>query len=330
MKKLTNNAKIPISLAVWLATDSYDHDDRPNLISATSLLKPMRELILSRQFKDIEQTIDISSLIASSMGTALHDSIERSWTLPGNMEKAMKMLGYPEQLIKRIVINPTAEELAGHPDWVPVYLEQRSEIEICGYIISGKFDFVIEASVEDFKSTSAYGFMMGSNTEKYMQQGSIYRWLNQDKITGDTVKIQLIFTDWSALKARTDKKYPQSKLLQQEIVLMSIEETQAFITNKLETLARLEAAPQASLPLCTADELWQKPDIWKYYKDPTKKTRSTKNFDNMNEAILRLTKDGNCGEVVHVPGLATKCKYCDVAEVCLQYTDLCNAGLLVL
>ncbi len=163
-----------------------------------------------------------------------------------------------------------------------------------------------------------------------MQQGSIYRWLNQDIIVGDTIKIQLIFTDWSAMKARTDRNYPQSRVLQQEIKLMSVEETQTFVTNKLETLARLEAMPQASLPLCTPDELWQKPDQWKYYKNPAKKSRSTKNFDTLNEAVIRQSNDGNVGEIVHVPGQVTKCKYCDVQEICLQAQDMVNSGLLVL
>jgi len=330
LKRLTNLTNIPISLAVWLATDTYDHDDRPNLISATSLLKPMRELVLARQNKDLDKVADISSLVPSCMGTALHDSIERAWTMPGNVEKCMKLLGYPEQLINRIRVNPTTEELQNNPNIVPVYLEQRSEKEIKGYIISGKFDFVIESSVEDFKSTSTYGFMLGSNTEKYMQQGSIYRWLNPDIITGDTVNIQLIFTDWSAAKARADKRYPQTRLLQQTIKLMTVEATENFISQKLEVLARLEAAPQTSLPLCTKDELWQKPDLWKYYKDPTKKTRSTKNFDNLNDATLRLHKDGSVGEIVHIPGQVGKCKYCDVREICQQATDLVAVGLLKL
>jgi len=220
--------------------------------------------------------------------------------------------------------------LKADSDIIPVYLEQRAEKEIKGYIISGKFDFVIEAAVEDFKSTSTYGFMAGSNTEKYMQQGSIYRWLNPDKIVGDTVNIQLIFTDWSAAKARADRKYPQSRLLQQTIKLMEIEATENFISQKLEILARLEAAPQTSLPLCTKDELWQKSDTWKYYKNPAKKSRSTKNFDSLNDATIRMHADGNCGEIVHIPGQVGKCKYCDVREICQQAADLVAVGLLKL
>ena len=49
----TNKANLPLSLAVWLTHDTYDHDDRANHISATSLIKHLRQLILGlREIKD--------------------------------------------------------------------------------------------------------------------------------------------------------------------------------------------------------------------------------------------------------------------------------------
>ena len=47
--KFTNKNNIPLSLAVWLVTDEYDYVDKPNYISATSLLKPTRQLVLSKR-----------------------------------------------------------------------------------------------------------------------------------------------------------------------------------------------------------------------------------------------------------------------------------------
>jgi hypothetical protein len=327
MQKLTNNTNIPISLAVWLATDWYDHDDRPNLISTTSLLKPIREIVLARRHKALDKIEDISTRLASAFGTAVHDAIEKAWITPGNPKKVMALLGYPKSIIDRIIINPSIYDLIDYPECVPVYLEQRSEKEIEGFIISGKFDFVIEASVEDFKTTGTYGYMNGSNTQKYIEQASIYRWLNPTIILGNTANIQLIFTDWSSMEARKNSSYPQTKTLQQTILLMPIEETEYFISNRLKQIKNLEPE-SAELPLCSSEELWQKADVWKYYKDPTKKARSTKNFDNLNEAISKLMDDGNCGEVVHIPGKVMRCNYCSVPEVCTQYTDLKQQGLI--
>jgi hypothetical protein len=47
--QLTNDQKIGLSMAVFLATDNYDYDPRPNCISATGLLKPPRQVVLSKR-----------------------------------------------------------------------------------------------------------------------------------------------------------------------------------------------------------------------------------------------------------------------------------------
>ena len=44
---INNDANIPLYLAAWLANDEYDYVSDPKYISATSLMKPIKELILS-------------------------------------------------------------------------------------------------------------------------------------------------------------------------------------------------------------------------------------------------------------------------------------------
>ena len=46
MTTYTNRANLPLSIAVWLTHDTYDHDSRSNHISATSLLRPARQTVL--------------------------------------------------------------------------------------------------------------------------------------------------------------------------------------------------------------------------------------------------------------------------------------------
>ena len=45
MRKYLNNSNVPLSLAVFLATDNYDHES--DTISATTLIKPLRQIILA-------------------------------------------------------------------------------------------------------------------------------------------------------------------------------------------------------------------------------------------------------------------------------------------
>lgn len=138
--------------------------------------------------------------------------------------------------------------------------------------------------------------------------------------------IQFIFTDWSQLKARTDKSYPPTKTHEHKIVLMPLDKTEQFITNKLNEIELLKDEPQSNLPLCTSKELWRKDTIWKYYKNPAKKSRSTKNFDNAIEAGTRLATDGHVGIVDEVKGEVVACKYCNVAGVCKQAEQLILSG----
>ena len=143
--KYTNNHNIPLPLAVFLATNHYDYV--PNTISATSLLKPVRQLILADRLSSEDNLVELSDMVSSRMGTAIHTAIEQAWLNP---TKALKSLGYSDDIIQRIKVNPeTVEE-----NDIPVYMEKRSFKKIGTHTISGKFDFVAESKVHDFKSTS--------------------------------------------------------------------------------------------------------------------------------------------------------------------------------
>lgn len=325
--KFQNKEGIPLSLAVWLASDEYDYNADPNTISATTLLNPIKAIVLGLQNKDLEKIGDIVSQVPSRMGTAIHDSIEGSW-LNKKLKESFKSLGYPDSIADRIVINPDKTTIQS--DSIPVYMEQRATKEINGYKVSGKFDFVAEGTLEDFKSTSVYTLIMRSNDLKWLQQGSIYRWLNPDIITEDHMWIRLIFTDWSAAQARQSKDYPKSKIASIKLNLMPVPETEQFVFNIISQIKTNLTKPQEELPDCTREELWQKDDAWKYYKNPEKTARATKNFTSAHEAHQRFSDDGSVGVVKHVPGQVVKCRYCNVAGLCTQAQMLVDAGLLVL
>jgi len=324
MRKYLNTSNVPLSLAVFLATDSYEHDS--NVISATTLIKPLRQIILGSRVPQEQSLVDIGGLVSSRMGSAIHDAIERSWL--NGFPEALKALGYPEKTIERIRVNPKPEEL--HHGLIPVYLEQRSYREIAGRTVSGKFDFVGDGRVEDFKSTSVNTWINNTNDDKYILQGSIYRWLNPRIITQDTMAIQFIFTDWVAVRARTDPNYPSNRIMERVLRLHPLDYTENFIRTKIQQLDLYWHAPESDMPRCSDDELWRKAPQYKYYKNPTSTARSTKNFDNKQDAYLRLAQDGNVGRVVEVPGQVVACKYCPAYPVCSQKDQYIASGELVL
>ena len=320
----SNVSAVPLSLAVFLATDNYDHD--ANTISATALLKPIRQIVLGGRVPNDTASIDLIQMVPSRMGTAIHDSIEQAWK--GNYKIAMKALGYPDKVIERVRINPEAAQLVDGV--IPIYLEQRAHKQVGKHLVSGKFDFIGDGRVEDFKSTSVYTAIHNTNDDKYIWQGSIYRWLNPTIITKDQMAIQFIFTDWSRAKAMTDPKYPQQRIQQKILPLKSIQETDAFIKRKLNQIDELIDAPEDELPLCTAEDLWRSDPVFKYYKNPLKTARSTANFDSRQAAYIRLAEDNNVGIVVEKPGQVTACKYCSAFSLCSQKDQLIAQGDLVM
>lgn len=330
--RYVNTSGVPLSLAVFLATDHYDHDE--NTISATALLKPLRQLILASRVPKELSLVDLASMMPSRVGTAIHDGIERSWTT--NHVAALQALGIPDRVIGRIRINPTKDMLAADPDIIPVYLEQRAYKQVGKYLVSGKFDFVGEGYPEDFKTTGTYTAMNNTNDAKYILQLSIYRWLNPDIITQDQGKIQYIFTDWSAMQARQNPAYPQQRYQQILLPLMPIAETDAWVRRKLSDFDDLYDAPEADLPLCTDEELWRTEPVFKWYKNHDASTvataaKSTKNFsDELSARTHMMTVGKGAGIVVTKPGEVKACKFCPGFAACSQKDALIKSGDLVI
>lgn len=324
--RFANVSEVPLALAVFLASDYYDHNDDPNTISATTLLKPLRQIILPNRVPPGDGLVNLADMMASRMGSAIHDAIEKAWLT--NHTVAMQSLGYPQRVIDRVLVNPEPQDIT--QDCFPVYLEQRLTRRVGKWTVTGKFDFIGEGRVQDFKSTSTYTYMKQTNADKYTQQGSIYRWLDPQLITQDQMDIHYIFTDWKPAMAKSDSNYPQRRFYKQTFPLLSLSETEAFIRRKLDLIDQYWDAPEDDIPHCTDEELWRSEPVFKYYKNPTKTARSTKNFDNKQDAYFRLAEDGGKGLIKEVPGQVTACKYCPAFAVCSQKDQLVAAGDLFL
>jgi hypothetical protein len=327
MSVFSNGSNVALSVAVYLATDHYDHD--PNTISATGLLKPIRQIVLSKRVPKGDAVIDIVGLVKSRIGTSIHDGIEKAWV--GNHVKAMISLGYPEEVANRIVINPPQDNIP--EGCIPVYMEQRVSRSVLGVMVSGKYDFVAEGRLEDFKSTSTFTWTNNSKDYDYRMQGSIYRWLNPKIITEDHIAIQFLFTDWMPGRAAADPSYPATPTQTRIVPLASLEETEEFIKSRIIAIDANKDLDQSELPLCNDRELWRKEDVYKVYKDPAKLARCMPggSFDNRQDAATFMQeKTGGTGYVREIPGEVIACKYCAAFPICTQKDDLIADGSLKL
>jgi len=318
-KIITNEKNISIPLALWAVYDEYDYNDDPNAISTTTLMQPLRMILLGRKYKDCGKVIEVSNLIGSRLGSAIHDSFEKVLTNEKYVKDTLKLMGYNEDMVNKIRINPE-KDFTNYD----MFIEQRTSKKIGKWSLSGKFDMVFNFQVMDIKSTSVWTYMFGSNDDKYKLQMSIYRWLNQDKIKQDTGIIHFIFTDWSKTKAYQDRQYPQDRVLSKEFKLLSLKETEIYIKDKLNQIEKYES--KDTIPLCSDEDLWKESDIWKYYKKKNA-NRATKVYHTEEEAYQRLADEGK-GEVRYFPGGVKRCNYCNYTNVCSQYRDMKEEGLI--
>jgi hypothetical protein len=325
--RLTNKSHVDLGLAIWLGYDDYDYQTVPEgkkYISVTTLMKPVRQIILPQRIPPEQRELDVTDFIANSMGHAIHDSVEKAW-LKG-YARVLRQLGYPQSVIDRVRINPTDDEVRANPDIIAVYLEQRAYREIDGYIIGGKFDMVTEGIIKDTKSTSTYNWVKGTRDEEHREQMSLYRWIDAGqplpKITEDHGRVNYIFTDWQKFMARSNPNYPDSRIKHKDIVLMDLDTTEQWIRRKLADIEAYKNKAEADIPECTDEELWRSEPQYRYFSDPNKakdpNARSTKNFDDLVEARKFMAEKGGVGTIVTKLGEVKRCGYCPAFDACSQ------------
>ena len=247
----TNFTGVSLPLALWLISDEYDFQPMGSEISVTSLMKSTRQILLRERLEEPDKiTPDISDFIASRLGHAIHDSVEKSWKHERLAQRLLN-LGYPAKISNNVLINPEGDVPEGK---FPVYLEKRHTKTIDGYTISGKFDMIIDGELQDFKSTSAWTVVRGSKDEDYILQGSLYRWINPKIVTGDEIAIQFVFTDWQRAMAKSNPDYPQTRVMEKRFRLMSLADTEKWVRAKFRELEKYADADEADLPHCPADK----------------------------------------------------------------------------
>lgn len=326
--KLTNNTGLSLFAQVYLAHETYDREEAG--LSVTTLLKPVKQVILARRVPEGMATSDVADMIASSNGTAIHDAFEAAWKSP-KLVDTLKRLGTPERVATRVRVNPSEEEVAAG-GIIPVYTEIRAKKLVHGIWVSGKFDFIGDGAVEDLKNTSVWKYL-NADFENYILQGSMYRWLNPEKVTKDWMNLTFQFTDWNSRDRNMNpENYPPARMHTRKLQLLSIEDTEVFVQNKVQQLIDLEHADEADMPPCSDKDLWRKPDTYRYFAKAEKAhepgARSTKNFDNKAEADLHAATKG--GVVVVKRGGVMGCLYCNAFLACKQKDALIECGDLIL
>ena len=305
-------------LKAMLAYNDYDYSNDPTNISTTSLMKPTHMVALERFNKDTSKEINLEGMIPSVMGNAMHSLLEVA--LEKTSEEMWKQFGIPK------------------PEKLEVRQEERVIRTLHGYTVTGKFDMLYmydgsEWHLADLKTMSVWALMIDpiKKKEEFIKQLSIYRWLNHTVTIADRAEILYWYTDWSKADSMRKSSYPASRIGHLEIALWSLEDTEKYISDKLLKLIKATESLEKSGVTgtkCDDSELWKTENTFKYYKNPKKTDRATKNFETYGEAHARYMKDKAVGTIIEVSGEIKRCKYCSVTAFCPDYATYKALGYI--
>lgn len=292
--KITNNLGLP-SMLVRATEKEYVYRDKR--YSITSLLDPERVIILKRRHNDeIEQ--DISNCLWMLFGSFTHFALE-------NIE--IKPYEYVEHHLEYTFSN--------------------------GYTLSGIIDHIYDY-IDDYKVTSVWTVMYGSNNDKWKKQLQMgaFLWHKKSGHWFSKGRIITILKDWNkreyedALRRDGDNcKYPSFPCQVIEFNLGTPEEVEKMILDKFDRIIELEKMSDEELPMCTFEERFNNGD--KYAVKKKGSQRATKVHKSLEEAEEHLSNLNNKYpeqyELEKREGVDTKCVggYCSCCNFCTYYRE---------
>jgi len=289
--KLTNKHNIPQTFVNILQRPTYTKGKAH--LSVTQLINSPKIVALTKVFEDeIEQ--DVADMVWSIFGTAVH-----------------KVLEHGKDENHRI--------------------EERLHASIDGWDISGAIDLqIIQAdgiAIRDYKTTSAWAVM--NEKVEWEQQLNLYAWLvetvKKTKVTD--VGIVAIIRDWSRRDAANKEGYPEAPIKELPIKLWSYEERQRFVQDRISKHSECEFAMETDqpMPLCTEEEMWEKPTSWAVKKTGGLRAKSV--HYTQEDAEDALEKAGKGYEIEVRPGERVRCaNFCPVKHRCEQWSKFQQKG----
>jgi len=206
-----------------------------------------------------------------------------------------------------------------------------------GMRVSGAIDLQIikddgTTILVDYKMTGAYGVILNSANggvkPEWERQLNSYRYLLQSAkgIKVSELYVLAILRDWKSSDAGKPD-YPDAPIMQIPVPLWTWEKTQDYVEERiaLHQQAAYSALIGEELPLCTSEEMWERPEKFAVMKSATHK-RASRLLDSMEEAVTwaedPLNGMGAKHVIEHRPGKRVRCEdWCEVAPFCSQYKD---------
>ena len=293
--KITNKHGLPESIVNALNKPQYTKGGAH--MSATELLSPPRMVQLKIANADALE-MDASDMVFALFGTAIHGVLEH---------------GKGDNHI----------------------VEQRLNTVIDGWEISGAIDLQTinedSISISDYKTTGVWAVM--NEKKDWELQLNIYAWLVErvKKSPVSSLEIVAIIRDWKRWESEVKKDYPDAPIKTIPITLWPYEEREKFVQQRIHVHAdaMFQYQTGGDLPLCTAEDMWEKPAVYAIRKIGGVKAKSLhKTLEDAAEAMNEIKeKDRANYEIEFRPGERTRCaNYCMVRDFCDQWKGYNNGS----
>lgn len=215
--QLSNKHNLPETVfrAIEATQHRYESDDRGD-ITTTQLIDPVQVVTLKLRH-DKETSEDI---------------MDRLWSLQGQMLHMILELGAPK----------------GSD------VEKRVAAEISGWKLTGKYDYIDDGILIDYKYTSVWSFVFGRKEWEY--QANVNRWLlhkNGVEIKG--LVNYLMFRDWSESKVGS-RNYPKEKMIPITLPMWPLADAESYVMAQVKAHKEARNKPDNELPKCSKEDRW--------------------------------------------------------------------------
>jgi len=232
----------------WLTDDTYEKGDCD--YSITELLSPVQLTVLRKHHaKTITQ--DPAHMLASRIGTAIHQSIHEAWKRSGARGVS----------------------------------EERFYFTLDGATIGFSPDFIDDQGVvHDWKSTKIWGVLDGAKPDWTEQLRAYDYGLASIGIDATALVDWAVILDHSPNKVE-ELPYP---IVRFDIPRVPHEVTEAFLQDRLNRVREAEAALASGglIPECTSDERWVKPGKWAVCKRGNKRALALRDTEEEARELL--------------------------------------------
>ena len=282
--QITNKMNLPEALVKAVSPEKHN---KPNCLSATTLIKGTKETILTdRHWNEI--TVDVSQMIWALFGTAVHLLLEQQ-------------------------------------EGDNVLKEVQFEKEFQGITVTGKVDNydLTTQTLNDYKTASTWKARFKS-FEDWEKQGYIYAYLmKQSGYTVKKARFIALLKDWTPMEAKfgAKKGYPALPVYVHEFDIdpLKLLETERFIKDRVADYLLYRNLPDDSIPDCTEHERWEEKPSWAVMKKgKTKASKVFKAVEGFTEADAKNYAAAQKDSYIEFrPGEVKKCEnYCNCNGFC--------------